>query len=83
MVPDSCEPLTILRVVEPSDAVIATEVALNACQVSVTLCPLVIEPVFAENVIVGLVFGLDVPTHEERPKIPHITAPHEIQRTAL
>lgn len=81
-VPDVCEPLTTLRLEEPSDAVIVTDVALNACQFSVTLCPLLIEPVLAEKVIVGAAF-FALLAHDEKPQIAAIRAPQEIQRTAF
>jgi len=58
-----------------------TDVALNACQFRVTLCPLLIEVVLAENVIVGATFLR--PPHEAEPPIAAIRAPHKIQRTTL
>ena len=64
--PDVCDPLTTLRLEEPSDAVIVTDVALNACQFSVTLCPLLIEPVLAEKVMVGATF-FELLAHDRAP----------------
>jgi hypothetical protein len=80
-VPDVCDPLTTLRLEEPSDAVIVTDVALNACQFSVTLCPLLIEPVLAEKVMVGATF-FELLAHDEEPQITAIRAPQKIQRNA-
>jgi hypothetical protein len=57
-----------------------TEVALNACQLSVTLWPLLIVVVLAEKLIVGATFFEEV-AQEEQPQIAAITAPQEIQRT--
>ena len=78
--PDICEPLTTVRLEEPADAVIITDVALKACQFSVTLWPLLIVVVLAEKVMVGAIFFM-VLAQEEKPQIAAITAPHEIQRT--
>jgi hypothetical protein len=80
-VPDVCEPLTTARVVEPSDAVMLTDVALRACQFSVTLCPVLIEPVLAEKVMVGATF-FELLAHDEEPQIAASRAPQKIQRTA-
>lgn len=78
--PDICEPLTTVRLEEPADAVIITDVALKACQFSVTLWPLLIVVVLAEKVMVGAIFFM-VLAQEEKLQIAAITAPHEIQRT--
>lgn len=51
--PDSGEPFTTVRDALPAFAVIITEEALLACHVNVTLCPLLIELLLAENVRVG------------------------------
>ena len=59
-----------------------TEVALDACQVSVTLWPLVIEVELAERVMVGATFGLALP-HETEPQTANKETPHEIQRNGL
>ena len=78
--PDICEPLTTVRLEEPAVAVMVTDVALKACQFSVTLCPLLIVVVLAEKVMVGAIFFM-VLAQEEKPQIAAITAPQEIQRT--
>jgi hypothetical protein len=57
-----------------------TEVALNACQVSVTLWPLLIVVALAEKVMVGGAF-LGELAQEEQPQIAAISAPQKIQRT--
>lgn len=57
-----------------------TDVALKACQFSVTLCPLLIAVVLAEKVMVGAAFFEEV-EQEEQPQIAAIRAPQEIQRT--
>ena len=77
-VPDICEPLTTVR---PSDVVMVIDVALTACQFSVTLCPLLIEPVLAEKVTVGAAF-LSLLAQDEKPQMAVIRAAHEIHRTA-
>jgi hypothetical protein len=79
--PDVGEPLTTVRVVEPSDAVMVTDVAFKACQLSVTLCPLLIAPVLAEKVMVGAAFWELLP-HDEEPQMAASRAPQKIQRTA-
>jgi len=43
-----------VRELDPADAVIATEVALLDCQLSLTLCPAEIVFVFAENTRLGI-----------------------------
>jgi hypothetical protein len=78
--PDVCEPLTTVRLEEPPDAVMITDVALKACQFSVTLWPLLIVVVLAEKVMVGAVF-FELLAQEEKPQIAAIRAPQEIQRT--
>jgi hypothetical protein len=57
-----------------------TEVALNACQFRVTLCPLLIAAVLAEKVMVGAAFFEEF-AQEEKAQIAAIRAPQEIQRT--
>jgi hypothetical protein len=57
-----------------------TDVALKACQLSVTLWPLLIAAVFAEKVMVGAAFFEEL-AQEEQPQIPAIRTPHKIQRT--
>lgn len=79
--PDVCEPLTTVRLEEPPDAVMITDVALKACQFSVTLWPLLIVVVLAEKVMVGAAF-FEVLAQEEQPQIAAIRTPQEIQRTA-
>jgi hypothetical protein len=78
--PDVCEPLTTVRLEEPADAVMVTEVALKACQFSVTLWPLLIVVVLAEKVMVGAAFFEEL-AHEEQPQIAAIRTPQQIQRT--
>ncbi len=51
--PDACELLVTVRDALPAVAVIVTDVALVDCHVRVTLCPLPIEVLLAENVSVG------------------------------
>ena len=51
--PDSCELLTTVRVVPPAFAVMVTEFAFAACQLSVTDWPLAIDVELAEKVNVG------------------------------
>lgn len=80
-VPDICEPLTTLRVEEPADAVMVTEFALEACQLSVTLWPLLIETVLAEKVMVGAAF-FELLAQDDEPQMATIRATNEIQRTA-
>ena len=46
-----------MRVDEPAVAVLVTELAFVVCQVSVTLCPSLIEFELAENTSVGLCGG--------------------------
>jgi hypothetical protein len=65
---------------EPADALMVTEVALNACQFNVTLWPLLIAVVLAEKVMVGTAFFEEL-AQEEQPQIAAISAPQEIQRT--
>ena len=57
-----------------------TEVALNACQFSVTLWPLLIAVVLAEKLIVAATFFEEV-AQEEQPQIAAITAPQVTHRT--
>ena len=82
MVPESGDPFTILRVEDPADAVMVTDIALDACQVSVTLWPVLIEVELAERVTVGATFGLELP-HEIEPQTANREAPQEIQRNGL
>jgi hypothetical protein len=56
------------------------EVALNTCQFRVTLCPLLIEVVLTEKVMVGAAFFEEL-AQEEQPQIAAIRAPQEIHRT--
>jgi hypothetical protein len=53
MLPDACELLVTVCEVPPAAAVIVTDDAFVVCHVSVTLCPLAIEVLLAENVRVG------------------------------
>jgi hypothetical protein len=71
----------MVRLEEPADAVMVTDVALVACQLSVTLCPLLMEFVLAEKVTVGAASDFELP-HEAEPYIAANKAPHEIQRNA-
>lgn len=48
--PEVCAPFTTVRDAPPALAVIATAVAFADCQLSVTLCPLLIELLLAEKV---------------------------------
>ena len=80
MLPEVGEPETTFRVLEPAAAVMVTEVALNDCQFSVTLWPLLIVVALAEKVMVGAAF-LGELAQEEQPQIAAISAPQEIQRT--
>jgi hypothetical protein len=79
--PDICEPVTILRVDDPAEAVMVTDVALNACQFSVTLWPLLIAVVLVEKVIVGAILAPESP-QAVKPHNAAIKAPQEIHRTA-
>lgn len=51
--PDACELLVTVRVVPPAVAVIVTDEALVVCHDSVTLCPLLMLVLLAENVRLG------------------------------
>jgi hypothetical protein len=51
--PEAWELFTTVRDAPPAAAVITTDDALVLCQLSVTLCPLAIEVLLAENVRVG------------------------------
>ncbi len=51
--PATCELDVNVRVEDPAVAVIVTDVALSACQFRVTLCPELMEFVFAEKTRVG------------------------------
>jgi hypothetical protein len=75
--PESCEPLTTLLVEDPAAAVMVTDEAFDACQVSVTLWPLLIDLALAERVMAGAT--LELP-HDAAPHISAIRAPQEIQR---
>ena len=59
---------------------IVTEVALKACQFSVTLWPLLIVVVLAEKVIVGATFFEEF-AQEEQPQIAAIRAAQVTHRT--
>ena len=77
--PDACELVMRVRVEEPAVAVIVTDVALVACQVSVTLCPLLIEVGLAASVTLGADgVAFEVPPHEERPQTANRRVPDEI-----
>jgi hypothetical protein len=52
-VPEACGVEATVRVELPAVAVTVTEVALVVCQLSVTLCPALIEFAFAEKTSVG------------------------------
>jgi hypothetical protein len=79
--PESCEPLTSVRLDEPAIAVIVTDVALDACQFSVTLWPGLSEFVLAERVMAGATFGSEFP-HDAETNIAPIRIPQEIERNA-
>jgi hypothetical protein len=51
--PDACELFVTVRDAPPAAAVIMTDDAFVVCHESVTLCPLLIELLLAENVSVG------------------------------
>lgn len=51
--PATCELVVNVRVEDPAVAVMVTDVALPACQFRVTLCPELMEFVFAEKTRVG------------------------------
>ena len=68
--PESCVPLTRVRVDEPAVAVMVTAVALAACQFSVTLWPLVTALALAERLMLGATFDFEFPHDAEL----HITA---------
>jgi hypothetical protein len=71
----------MLRVEVPAEAVIVTEVALNDCQFKVTLCPLLIVFVLAENVMVGAgALGLELLAQDERNHKAKTRAPQQMQR---
>jgi hypothetical protein len=80
--PDACELVVRVRVEDPAEAVIVTDVAPVACQVSVTLCPLVIDAVLAVSVTLGGELAFDEPAHEEKKQTANRRVPQEIQRTA-
>jgi len=82
--PDVCEVVVRVRVEEPAEAVIATEVALVACQVMVTLCPLLIDPGLAASVTLAAEdeVALELLAQEEKPQTANRRVPDEIQRTA-
>lgn len=81
-VPDACELVVRVRVEEPAEAVIVTDVAFVACQVSVTLCPLLIEAGLAASVTLGAELAFDVPAQEENKQTANRRVPEDIQRTA-
>ena len=75
--------MVTVRVEEPEVAVTVTDVAFVACQVSVTLCPLVIEGVLAARVTLGADgVAFDEPAQEERLQTAKSRIPEQIQRTA-
>jgi hypothetical protein len=51
--PEACVLVVTVCEAPPALAVIVTDAALVVCQLSVTLCPLLIEVLFAEKVSVG------------------------------
>lgn len=59
--PASCELVVSVRVEDPTVALMVVEVAFVACQFRVTLCPVLIEFVFAEKTRVGGLEPLLVP----------------------
>ena len=82
--PDACEVVVRVRVEEPAEAVIVTEVAFVACQVRVTLCPLLIDAELAASVTLGAEgeVAFELLAQEERPQTANKRVPDEIQRTA-
>ena len=81
--PDAWELVVTVRVEEPEVAVTVTDVALVACQVSVTLCPLVIDAVLAASVTLGVDgVALDEPAQEEKLQTAKSRIPQNIQRTS-
>jgi hypothetical protein len=81
MLPEACPPFTTVRLEEPAAAVMVTEVALVECQLSVSLCPLLMEAGLAERLTVGAAVAFVLP-HEAEPYIAANKAPQEIQRNA-
>lgn len=70
--PEACELVDTVRTLEPAVAVMVTEVAFDDCQLSVTLCPLVIVLALAVKVTVGVDGGVvcvELPL--EQPLSPH------------
>lgn len=81
--PDACELVVTVRVEEPAVAVMVTDVASVACQLSVTLCPLVIEVGLAASVTLGADdVAFEVPAQEERQQMANSRIPQEIQRAS-
>jgi hypothetical protein len=82
--PDACEVVVRVRVEEPAEAVIVTEVAFVACQVRVTPCPLLIDAGLAASVTLGAEdeVALEEPAQDEKPQTANRRVPEEIQRTA-
>jgi hypothetical protein len=82
--PDACELVVTVRVDEPAVAVIVTDVALVACHVSVTFCPLLTDAVLAASVTLGADEELawEVPPQEDKPQTANNRVPDKIQRTA-
>jgi hypothetical protein len=70
-----------VRLEEPAAALMVTDVALVVCQLSVTLCPLLMEFVLAEKITVGATAAFVLP-HDAEPYIAANKAPQEIQRNA-
>ena len=80
MVPETCAPLTSVRLDEPAVAVMVTAVALVDCQFRVTLWPVFKEFALAERLMVGGSFLK--PPHDTEPHIIAIRVPQEIQCNA-
>ena len=81
--PVALELVVTVRLVVPSLAVMVTEVAFDDCQLTVVLCPALIEVGLADSVTVGagggsVAFGLLA--QEREPQIAASRAPHENQR---
>ena len=79
ILPDSCPLVCSVRVLDPAEAVIVTEVALLDVHVNVTLCPAGIVFVLAENTRLGApeVLVPVPPPHAERPKSADTTIAKE------
>ena len=80
--PEASELVVRVRVEEPAEAVIVTDVAFVACQVSVTLCPLLTDAGLAASVTLGAELAFEVPAQDENKQTANRRVPEDIQRTA-